>query len=138
MANARIPQTKYVEKVTFRLTNASTAVTLTEKVGWTVPTGQSFKIDRVMYNNPTGLAVDATNYFTIALKGATSGVVYASWSTLTGTQGALLADTPVTLVNNATPANLVAAAGEPLQATYTKTGTQTLPAGCLVIEGRLI
>lgn len=133
-----LPQTKYAERLFMRMTNASTAATATEKLGWTVPTGRKLRIDRVMYNNPTGLAADASNYFTIALKGVTSGTVYASWSTLSTAQGALTADTPVTLVLNATDANLVAAAGEFLQATYTKTGTQTLPAGCLTIDARLI
>lgn len=135
-----IVNTKYAERLTFRMTNASTAATITEKLGWIVPPGRKFRVDRVMYNNPTGLAADPTNIFTIAVKGVTSGIVYASWTTLTGApaQGALSADVPVTLVNNATDANLVLAAGEFLQATYTKAGTQTLPAGCLVIEGRLI
>lgn len=140
MANARIKQIKFIERLPWRMTNPSTAATFAEKLGWSVPAGFAYRIDRVMYNNPTGLAADASNYFTIALKGVTSGIVYASWTTQTGVsgQGALLADTPVTLVLNATDANLVAAAGEFLQATYTKTGTQTLPAGALIIEGRLI
>ncbi len=133
-----LPQTKYLERVTFRMSNASTAATATEKLGWTVPSNYSFRIDRVMYNNPTGLAADASNYFTIAIKGVTSGIVYASWSTQTSAQGALSADIPVTLILNATDANLVLATGEFIQATYTKTGTQTLPAGCLTIEGRLL
>lgn len=132
-----IPNTKYAERMSFRMTNASTAATATEKLGWTVPAGRKFRVVRVMYNNPTGLAADTTNFFTIALKGVTSGTVYASWSTQTSAQGALSADTPVTLVLNATDANLVLAAGEFPQATFTKSGTQTLPAGCLVIEGTL-
>ncbi len=131
----RIAQTKYVETVTFRLTNASTAITATEKVGWFVPVGKSFRIDRVIYNNPTGLAADASNFFVIAVKGVTSGLVAAQWSTATAAQGALTADIPVTLVNTT---NNVLAGGEFPQATYTKTGTQTLPAGSLTIEGRLI
>lgn len=138
MANARIKQQKYIERIPWRMFNASTAATLTEKLGWSIPVGFAYRIDRVMYNNPTGLAADASNYFTIALKGVTSGIVYASWSTQTSGQGALPVDIPVTLVLNTTDANLVAAAGEFLQATYTKTGTQTLPAGALIIEGRLI
>lgn len=138
MANARIPQSKYIERLPWRFTNASISATFTEKLGWIVPAGFKFRIDQVNYNNPTGLAADATNFFTIALKGSVSGIVYASWSTQTSAQGALAADTPVTLVLNSTPANLVAAAGEILQATYTKSGTQTLPAGSLSVLGRLI
>lgn len=134
-----IPQTKYLERLgPFRLTNASISATASEKHGWSVPVGRKFRVDRVIYNNLTGLAADASNYFTIALKGAVSGTVYASWSTQTSAQGALTADTPVTLVLNATDANLVLAAGEFPQATFTKTGTQTLPVGALVFEGRLI
>jgi hypothetical protein len=133
----RIAQTKYVETVTFRLTNGSTAATITEKVGWFVPVGKSFRVDRVIYNNPTGLVADASNFFVIAVKGVTSGLVAAQWSTATGVagQGTLSADIPVTLVNTT---NNVLAGGEFPQATYTKTGTQTLPPGSLTIEGRLI
>lgn len=138
---ARLPQTKYAERLRDRVPNASLSATASEKLGCVVPAGQSYRIDAVTYTNPTGLAASASNFFVIALKGAISGVVYASWSTCTtgaGGNGALVANTPTALVLNSTDANLVAAAGEQLQAIYTLTGTQTLPAGVLVIEGRIV
>lgn len=133
-----LPQTKYAQHLVFRTSNASISATFTEKVAWSVPAGRKFRVSRVMYNNPTGLAADASNFYTIALKGAVSGTVIASWSTQTSAQGALTADTPVTLILNATDANLVLAAGEIPQAAYTKSGTQTLPVGTLTFEGELL
>lgn len=123
------------------MTNASLSANFSEKVGWVVPTAHRYRIGRVWYNNPTGLAADPANYFTIAVKGAVSGTVYASWSTQSvgsGGNGALVADTPVSLVLNTNSANLVLAENEVLQVTYTKSGTATLPAGALVIEGRFV
>lgn len=91
---------------------------------------RAFRIDRAWYNNPTGLAADTTNYFVITLTDGTN--ILASWSTLTTAQGALSADTPVHLVNatvHDVPPNTS------LVLTCTLHGTQTLPAGRIVVDG---
>ena len=103
---------------------------------WTVPTGRQFRIDGAWYNNVTGLAVDVTNFFDIqVLKGST---VMANWSTETGEEGALVADTPVDLSLSATDANQVADAGDVIALKLDEDGTATLPAGRIVIRGRLL
>lgn len=101
---------------------------------WTVPAGRSFRINRVMYCNPTGLAADAANYFAVKiLNGAATA---ASWSTQTSADGALGADVPVAL--NLQNVNLVVPANTKLSLQLDETGTATLPAGRAVIEGDLI
>lgn len=100
---------------------------------FTVPAGKRFRLTRAEYINPTGLAQDATNYFTIkVLKGAT---VMASWSTLTGAQGTIAADTFVDLVNSSTDADLIAAAAAVIALFLDETGTASLPAGRIVLHG---
>lgn len=97
---------------------------------------KAFRVDRVFYNNPTGLATSATDFFDIQiLKDAT---VVANWSTETGQEGTLTADTSVDLSLSATAANLVFAAGDELILNLDETGTATLPAGRIVIEGRYL
>jgi len=91
---------------------------------------RAFRIERVWYNNPTGLAADTTNYFDVTITDGTN--ILASWSTKTTSQGALTADTPVNLV--------LAAAHDvapnlSLVVTCTLHGTQTLPAGRIVVSG---
>lgn len=101
-----------------------------------VPAGKKLRIDAVDYINPTGLTNDAANYFALQIrKGST---VMASWSTLTGAEGAIAADTFVALTLSATDANRVADAGDVLNYNLDETGTQTLPAGRFVIRGRYV
>lgn len=123
------------ERVLYPLTNASTAATVAEKV-WTVPAGRSLRLDGAWYNSPTGLAAHASNYFTITVKKGST--VMASWSTQVGAQGTLTADTPVSLVLSATDANTVAAAADVITVSYTLSGTQTLPAGRMTLNFRLV
>lgn len=100
---------------------------------FTVPAGKRFRLLRAEYINPTGLAQDATNYFTVkVLAGAT---VMASWSTLTGAQGTIAADTFVDLVNSATDSELIAAAAAVIALFLDETGTASLPAGRIVLHG---
>ncbi len=101
-----------------------------------VPTGRKLRIDRVLYVNPTGLAQDAANYFAVQVKKGST--VMASHSTQTGAQGTLTADTFVELVLSATDANRVADAGDEITMVLDETGTATLPAGKLVLEGRIL
>lgn len=103
---------------------------------WKVPAGRSFRITRAFYVNPTGLAANATNYYTIKILNAAA--IAAQHSTLTGAEGTLTANTPVDLVLSATDANRVLPAGAELALFLDLTGTATLPAGRVVIEGDLI
>ena len=104
---------------------------------WTVPAGRTFVITRVWYNNVTGLATDASNYFTIKIADGTAGNVAASWSTLTGAEGTLTANTPVDFTLSATPALRNIDGGEHVTLFLDETGTATLPAGYGIIEGFL-
>ena len=135
MAVARRKNSLFQERLTFSVSNASTAASTAEKF-WTVPTGRSLRLDGAWYNNPTGLAADANNYFTITVKKGST--VMATWSTQTTGNGALVADTPVTLVLSATDSDTVAAAGDVISVSFAKSGTQTLPAGRLTMNFRLV
>lgn len=118
--------------------HAALTATTTVKL-WTVPAGKKLRIDRVWYNNPTGLAGHGTDAFMLEIKnGAT--VVNTVFNTDTGDAGgaSLDADTPTTGTPSATDANLVLSADDVLTAVFTEDGTATLPAGRLVIEGRLL
>jgi hypothetical protein len=102
-----------------------------------VPTGRKYRLDRAIYVNPTGLAADAENYFNIKVR-VKSTTIAANWSTETGTQGTIGADTFVTLALSATDANLVASGGDEVSAFFDETGTATLPPGRIILEGRYV
>ena len=123
------------EKITLSLDPASTAASTSVKL-YTVPAGRKLRVTRVFYNNPTGLAGNAGNFYTIQVLNA--ALQAFSWSTSTAAQGTLTADTPVELVKNATDANAVLPAGTVLSYAQTLTGAATLPAGRVVIEADLI
>lgn len=94
-----------------------------------------FIIEQVRYVNPTGLAADAANYFDIqVLIGAT---VAANWSTETGQEGTIAADTFVDLTM-ATGGDNVGALDAVVSLNLDETGTATLPAGQIQIEGRYL
>lgn len=97
---------------------------------------RSFVVDSVKYYNATGLAQDASNYFNIKL--LNGAVVLANWSTLTGAQGTLTADTAVNMVLNATPANLVVLPDGVLKLFLDETGTSDLPAGKMIVHGHYV
>lgn len=99
---------------------------------WKVPAGRKFRLDRALYINPTGLALDANNYFVVSVKKGST--IMASRSTETD---AIAADTPTALTLSATAADQVAAADDVISLVLDETGTATLPAGKLVLEGRL-
>ncbi len=115
--------------------HGAAAVDATVKI-FQIPAGKTLKVDGVKYINPTGLAQDGTNYFTVKLlKGTT---VAFSWSTLTGSQGSLAANTFVDLVISATAADAVFAAADVMSLFLDETGDTTLPAGRLVVYGRYV
>ena len=108
---------------------------------------RAFAIDYVEYINPTGLAQDASVYYTVKLLNASA--VAASWSTVSSTgDGPLLADTFVELAKSATASNLRGAAGVTVSLFLDKTAgppadgaaapTNTLPAGRVVVHGHYL
>jgi hypothetical protein len=101
-----------------------------------IPTGKRVRVDKVQYVNPTGLTQDGTNYFTVKLLNG-STVAY-SWSTLTGAQGTLTADTFVNLVASNTDADLVFGADAEMKLMLDESGTATLPAGRINVFGRFV
>lgn len=147
--------------LTHKWPGAGGNVTITENVanaaflvsgmsGGVDPTGQSasitykletaqrkMRIDKVEYVNPTGLLQDAANYWDVEiLKGATS---MAKWSTLTGSNGTLTANTIVNPTLSATDANRVAAVDDVISLALTKhASAANLPAGRVVVHGRYV
>lgn len=101
-----------------------------------VPAGWQLRLDSVSYLNPTGLATDASNFFNIKITDGTN--VAASWSTETGQQGTIAANTFVSLVMTATLANRVFNENEVVTLFLDETGTATLPAGRVELRGRWI
>lgn len=96
---------------------------------------RDFILESVDYINPTGLASDDTNYFVITIQDGST--VMASYSTkTTGGQGTITADTFTTVPLSATAANLDATKGDVIALVVTLHGTQTLPAGRIVLHGR--
>lgn len=113
---------------------ATVAATTTQKF-CKVP--RIFAVDTVEWLTPTTVTQDAANYWTIALKNGST--VVASWSTLTGAQGTITGGTGVTLVNSATEANLVFAAGDTMSLVMTKTGSPSpLPPGRMTVHGHYV
>jgi hypothetical protein len=136
--NDKIPNKKLEERVVLMYDHAQTAATLSVKL-WKCPVGRSFVLDRVVYVNPTGLATDASNYFVGELKNTTtSAVMDTILNTNSAGGAAVTANAFATGALSATAANQWLAANDEMSLVLTKTGTQTLPAGHIVIEGRLL
>jgi hypothetical protein len=131
----RSPDDVHQQRVVLQFDNPSEAADATVKI-YKVPAGRKFRLDKARYINPTGLVQDAANYFNIKVLKTTT--VMANWSTLTGQQGSIAADTFVDLVLSATDANRVAAGDEVISVFFDEGGDTTLPAGRLVLEGRLL
>lgn len=95
---------------------------------------EDLELDKVEIYTTAGLAADASNYFVLSVKkGAT---VMALWSTLTGANGALPAADYATMTLATALDDRRAAAGTKLQLVLDETGTQTLPAGFIVVHFR--
>lgn len=131
------------ERVTLVVDHAATSDDLSIKT-YKVPAGRSLKLVRAMYVNPTGLAAHNDNWFDISVKkGSTKMCAWSTDGNGTGINGAaaegtIAADTFVELTKSSTAANLVAQAGDVLSLVLDETGTATLPAGKLVLEGILV
>lgn len=96
------------------------------------PADRSFVITDVVYNNPTGLAQDTTNFFNIKVLNGSE--IAANWSTETGAQGTIAADTFVSLVNG-TLAKRTVPPATVISLMLDEDGTATLPAGRVAIRG---
>lgn len=97
-----------------------------------------FRVDRVLYINPTGLAEDATNVFVIKLlKGSTVVASKSSDSDEAGDNN-IVADTFYTLTLSATDADAVFAKDDEMKLFLDEGGTASLPPGRLIVEGRLL
>lgn len=126
------------ERVTFSFDHAQVSATTTKKL-WKVPAGRTFVLDRVSYQNPTGLVADPTNTFRGEIKKAAtvSSLVFNTDNNDATPGAALVAATWVEGTPSATAADLWFAAGDSVDLTLTLEGTQTLPAGNGIVEGRL-
>jgi hypothetical protein len=136
--NDKRPNNKLEEKVVFAYDHASVSATTTIKL-WKCPTGKSFVLDRASYISPTGLVGDATNAFAGTIQnGAT--VMATLFNTDTGDAGGatLPVDTFVEGTLSATAANTWLAAGDVMSLVLTEDAAAVLPAGRVVIEGRLL
>ena len=94
-----------------------------------------FIIDKVQLINVTGLTQDASNFFNV--KVLIAAVLAANWSTETGEEGTLTANTFKEMSNAAVTARVGALDAE-ISLVLDETGTATLPAGRIQIEGRYI
>lgn len=127
------------ERLSLSFAHAALTATTTLKL-WTPPAGRGFALDRVLYINDTGLAGDATNTFKLEIKnGATLMTEVFNTDTNDAIPGAALA--AATFIEKDTDAEVPSRAlslAETLSAVFTLEGTQTLPAGRLIVEGRLL
>lgn len=131
MSSPRRINDRFQDRLPVPMDVASKAATFTAKMHKAARAGVLEVVD---YVNPTGLVQDPTNYFDIELKnGATS---MCKWTTLTGAQGTIAADTYVTIPLNAALANYTFAAGDVISLVLTLHGTQTLPAGRITFHAR--
>lgn len=98
---------------------------------------RQMRITKVEIINPAGLAGDASNYWTLALKKGSTTM--ASWSTATAAEGTLTANTPVLMTLSATDANLVTDVDDVLSLVLTKAASAAnLPAGRVVVHGNYV
>lgn len=95
------------------------------------------RITRVFYNNVTGLAENAANHAKIQVKNGLAGAVAAEWDTNSAGAGdnSIPANVPINLTLSATDANRNFAVGDILVFAIDESGTTTVPAGRVVIEG---
>ncbi len=139
MARPKDPQTEYQQNYLLTYDHPALTADTTIKID-KVPAGKRLRIDSVQYVNPTGLAADNTNAFAGYLKNGSTVV-----ATLFNTDGndtpagaAVDADTWVTATLSTTDTELIYAAGDTLSLLFDEDGTQTLPAGRVVIRGRYV
>jgi len=96
--------------------------------------GRAIHLERVSLSSYAGQAADASNFvnFKLVKNGTT---VIASWSTQTGHEGALTANTPVELTYSTNAADLHLKDGDTLGVFVDTTGTITVAAVQITAEG---
>lgn len=132
-------QEPYFHSATHAALTADTPVRLDK-----IPAGKRVRIDHVQYVNPTGLAADITNAFSLKVRknhgaggAADIAMVFNTDSDDDPAGAALAADTWVTAT--LTAANAVLEAGDTIDLFFDEDGTATLPAdGRIVIRGRYV
>lgn len=102
-----------------------------------VPAGRKLRIDRIVYNNATGLAADNTNAFKLHVMND-AAVVREVFNTDGNDDPVGVALEAGTLDLTPDAAEAVLDGGDELTAVFTEDGTATLPAGAITIEGRLL
>lgn len=133
MGRTRKKNDKYQEPVFFAYDHAQLTADTEIKL---LKCDRPFRLDKVEIVNPTGLAVDAANFYNIKILNVTqTDKVMANWSTETGQEGALVADAYATMAQAADP---TAAKGDEISVLFDETGTQTLPPGRLHFHGRYL
>lgn len=140
MPNAR-HLLKYAQEArSFAFDHAALTASVTVK-RFKAPANRAFRLERVVYVNPTGLVGDNTNAFSAAVINTTGSVVMATVFNTdlndTPAGASLAANTFVEGVISAATACILAA-GQELAVLFTLDGTQTLPAGTFYFEGRLL
>ncbi len=103
---------------------------------YVVPAGRSFILDEAWYYNATGLVADNDNFATISVKKTTT--VMASLLTDADGGGATISAATATEMTNASEAARTASAGEVITFHVAESGTTTVPAGSVVVTGRLL
>lgn len=138
MPTPRFENETYQERVTLVYQQAALTADTTAVV-YEVPAGRSFRVDRVRYYNATGLAEHASDYFAISAKNGSTVVAgpLSTDSAGAGDNGIVAATWTDVAVVTAAGANVLAAAAV-LTVLFDETGTATLPAGVVVIDGYLI
>ena len=139
MAVNRRPNDHLFERQVLTYDHAALTDDTTVKL-YKVPAGRSFRVDRISYINPTGLAADNTNAFSLSVKNGSTliSLVFNTDGNDDPAGASLDADTFVEATLTATDSDRVLAAGDILSAVFDEDGAATLPAGRLIIEGRLL
>lgn len=108
-------------------------------LGWmyTVPAGRKFVVKEAKICSPAGLAESASNFCNFKVQKGTAGAVIANYSTDSAGPGtnSLAAETPTALALAATP---VFDAGEHVYFMADESGTTTIPAGRVTVDGYLL
>lgn len=98
---------------------------------------RAFRVESVELIDDAGYAADAANYYVFTLVHGSGPTTAATWSTLTGAQGAITAGVPAAMVLSA-DANLVIPAGDVVSLVATKHASGANPTVRVVVHGRYL
>lgn len=137
MSLPRRPDDLHAEKFTLGYDHGQLTADTTVQL-YKVPAGRTLRLDRVSYVNPTGLAADSANTFALTIQNDNTIAATVFNTDSDDDDGDdLPADDFVEATLSTTSAHRVFQAGEVVSAVFIEGGTATLPAGHLVLEGRL-